>query len=72
MPWASFAQSIDIEQQQALVEQAVHSLQGIPLETIRDRSKLTSQALRSSLYTTVLHQDSRGCALASTPSLLRR
>jgi pilus assembly protein CpaF len=44
MAWADLVQSITQEQQQTLVEQAVHSLHGLPLETIRDRTKLTTQA----------------------------
>ncbi len=44
MSWADLAQSITQEQQEALVEQALHSLQGLPLATVRDRTKLTMQA----------------------------
>jgi pilus assembly protein CpaF len=45
MSWTHLAQSITREQQRTLVEQAVHSLQGLPLETIRDRTKLTDHAV---------------------------
>jgi pilus assembly protein CpaF len=45
MPWAELAQSLTLEQQQALVAQAALYLQGLPLETIRDRAKLTSCAV---------------------------
>ena len=44
MSWADLAQSITQEQQETLVEQALQSLQGLPLATIRDRAKLTAQA----------------------------
>ena len=44
MSWADLAQSITQEQQQTLVEQALQSLQGMPLATIRDRIKLAAQA----------------------------
>jgi pilus assembly protein CpaF len=44
MSWADLAQSITREQQETLVEQALQSLQGLPLATIRDRAKLTAQA----------------------------
>jgi pilus assembly protein CpaF len=45
MSWADLAQSITPDEQQTLVEQAVQSLQGLPLESIRDRAKLTSHAI---------------------------
>ncbi len=45
MSWAELAQSITPDEQQTLVEQAVQSLQGLPLESIRDRAKLTSHAI---------------------------
>ena len=44
MSWADLVQSITPAQQQTLVEQAVQSLQGLPLETLRDRGKLTTHA----------------------------
>lgn len=44
MSWTDLAQSITRDQQQTLVEQAVQSLQGLALETIRDRTKLTAHA----------------------------
>ena len=44
MSWADLVQSITPAQQQVLVEQAVQSLQGLPLETLRDRAKLTTHA----------------------------
>jgi pilus assembly protein CpaF len=44
MSWAELAQSITQEQQELLVEQALQSLQGLPLATIRDRNRLTAQA----------------------------
>ena len=44
MSWADLAQSITQEQQETLTEQALQSLQGLPLATIRDRAKLTAQA----------------------------
>jgi pilus assembly protein CpaF len=45
VPWANFAQSINQDQQQALVEQAVQNLQGLPAEILRDRARLTSKAV---------------------------
>ena len=45
MTWADLAQTITIGEQQNLVEQAVQSLQGLPLVEIRDRVKLTTQAI---------------------------
>lgn len=44
MSWADLAQSISWDQQETLVEQAVQSLQGLPLAIIRDRTNLTAQA----------------------------
>ena len=44
MSWADLAQSITQDQQETLVEQALQSLQGLPLATIRDRARLTAQA----------------------------
>ena len=44
MAWVDVVQSITQDQQSTLVEQAVHGLQGLPLETIRDRVKLTTHA----------------------------
>ena len=44
MSWADLVQSITPAQQQTLVEQAVQSLQGLPLETLHDRAKLTTHA----------------------------
>jgi pilus assembly protein CpaF len=44
MSWADLAQSITQDQQETLVEQALQILQGLPLATIRDRSRLTAQA----------------------------
>ena len=44
MSWADLAQSITQDQQETLIEQALQSLQGLPLATIRDRAKLTAQA----------------------------
>jgi hypothetical protein len=38
MSWADLAQSITQEQQETLVEQALQSLQGLLLATIRDRA----------------------------------
>ena len=45
MTWADLAQTITIGEQQNLVEQAVQSLQGLPLVEIRDRVKLTTHAI---------------------------
>jgi pilus assembly protein CpaF len=44
MSWANLMQSLTPGEQQILVEKAVQELQGLPLDTIRDRVKLTSQA----------------------------
>jgi pilus assembly protein CpaF len=45
LAWADLAGSMTLEQQRALMEQAALYLQGLPLETIRDRAKLTSCAV---------------------------
>jgi pilus assembly protein CpaF len=44
MSWADLAQSINQDQQHLLVDQAVQGLQGLPLATIRDRTRLTAHA----------------------------
>jgi pilus assembly protein CpaF len=45
MSWANLMQSLTPGEQQILVEQAVQNLQGLPLDAIRDRTKLTSHAV---------------------------
>ena len=44
MSWANLMQSLTPGEQQTLVEQAVQDLQGLPLDAIRDRTKLTTHA----------------------------
>ncbi len=44
MSWADLAACLTPAEQHRLVEQAVQSLQGLPLETVRDRERLTLQA----------------------------
>ena len=47
MSWANLMQSLTPGEQHTLVEKTVKDLQGLPLETIRDRAKLTSQAVNA-------------------------
>lgn len=47
MPWSNLAQPIPADTQRALIELAAHDLRDLPLELIRDRSRLTNHAASS-------------------------